>query len=217
MGRCCPPTRECSPEDRVKVRGQLRLGSGNRRTADCWNRTSVEKGTHRRKAPVPVRVCFAGADASAKFVPPTSPRSTEDRLLPRAQLRPTFACRRTNTEKPTSDEKIAHRRKAPAPMRVCFAGAGSSVNFVPPKRPCLTEDSLRPHNQLRPTFACRRKNTEKPNSVEKGAHRRRAPASVKVVFAGAGASVKRSPTASPRSSEVTGIIKKPMTMECRYY
>ena len=123
-----------------------------------------------------------------------------------------------NTEEPNSVEKGTHRRKAPAPMRVCFAGAGSSVNFVPPKRPCLTEDSLRPHNQLRPTFARRRKtNTEEPNSVEKGAHRRRAPASVKVVFAGAGASVRRSPTASPRSSEVTGIIKKPMTMECRYY
>ena len=67
-------------------------------------------------------------------------------------------------------------------MRVCFAGAGSSVNFVPPKRPCLTEDSLRPHNQLRPTFARRRKtNTEEPNSVEKGAHRRKAPASVRGV------------------------------------
>ena len=156
MGRCCPPTRECSPEDRVKVRGQLRLGSGNRRTADCWNRTSVEKGAHRRKALAPVRGCFAGAGARGKCVPPGRPCSPEDRLRLRAQLRPTFARRR-------------------------------------------------------------RTNTEEPNSVEKGAHRRRAPASVKVVFAGAGASVKRSPTASPRSSEVTGIIKKPTTMECRYY
>ena len=186
---------------------------------DTEEPNSVEKGAHRRKAPVPVRVVFAGAGENVKFVPPASRCSTEDRVRIRGQLR-LGPCnrRKSNTEERNSVEKGTHRRKAPAPMRVCFAGAGSSVNFVPPKRPCLTEDSLRPHNQLRPTFARRRKtNTEEPNSVEKGAHRRRAPASVKVVFAGAGASVKRSPTASPRSSEVTGIIKKPMTMECRYY
>ena len=44
-------------------------------------------------------------------------------------------------------------------------------------------------------------NTEEPNSVEKGAHRRKAPAPVRVVFAGAGASVRRSPTASSCSSD----------------
>ena len=143
MGRCCPPTRECSPEDRVKVRGQLRLGSGNRRTADCWNRTSVDKGSHRRKAPGPIRVVFAGAGARGKCVPPGRPCSPEDRLRLRAQLRPTFARRRrTNTEEPNSVEKGAQRRKAPAPVRVCFAGAGASVNFVPPRRLRSPEDSV---------------------------------------------------------------------------
>ena len=107
------------------MHAQLRLGSGNRRTADCWNRTSVEKGTHRRKAPVTVRVCFAGADARGEFVPPGRLRSTEDSILIRAQLRLTFACRRkTNTEGPNSVERGAHRRKAVAPVRVCFAGVG---------------------------------------------------------------------------------------------
>ena len=114
---CCPPPRGCSQEDKLRIRAQLRLGSGNRRTADCWNRTSVEKGTHRRKAPVPVRVCFAGAEACTKFAPPGSHRSTEDKLGIRAQLRPTFACRRkTDTEEPNSVEKGAHRRKSPSPV-----------------------------------------------------------------------------------------------------
>ena len=44
-------------------------------------------------------------------------------------------------------------------------------------------------------------NTEEPNSVEKGAHRRKAPAPISVVFAGAVASVIRSPTASSCSSD----------------
>ena len=46
-----------------------------------------------------------------------------------SQLRPTFACRRkTNTEEPNSVEKGAHQRKAPAPVRVCFAGGGRVRN-----------------------------------------------------------------------------------------
>ena len=137
------PASPCSSEDREGIRAQLRLGSGNRRTADCWNRTSVEKGTHRRKAPVPVRVCFAGVEACTKFVPPGSHRSTEDSMRPRAQLRLTFACRRkTNTEESNSVEKGAHRRKAPVPIRVCFAGAGARANIVPPGSRCSTEDRL---------------------------------------------------------------------------
>ena len=84
---CCPPPRGCSQEDKLRIRAQLRLGSGNRRTADCWNRTSVEKGTHRRKAPAPVRVCFAVADARGKCCTPVSRCSTEDRVRIRAQLR----------------------------------------------------------------------------------------------------------------------------------
>ena len=141
---CCPPPRGCSQEDKLRIRAQLRLGSGNRRTADCWNRTSVEKGTHRRKAPVPVRVCFAGAEACTKFAPPGSHRSTEDKLGIRAQLRLTFACRRKmNTEEPNSFERGAHRRKAPVPVRVCFAGAGESAKSVPPASPCSSEDKLR--------------------------------------------------------------------------
>ena len=40
-----------------------------------------------------------------------------------------------NTEEPNSVEKGAHRRKAPAPVKVCFAGAGVIVKFVPPPSP----------------------------------------------------------------------------------
>ena len=109
----------------MRIRAQLRLDPGNRRTADCWNRNSVERGAHRRKAPAPVRVCFAVADARGKCCTPVSRRSSEDSLRPRTQLRPTFACRRkTDTEEPNSVERGAHRRKAVAPVRVCFAGVG---------------------------------------------------------------------------------------------
>ena len=180
---CCPPPRGCSQEDKLRIRAQLRLGSGNRRTADCWNRTSVEKGTHRRKAPVPVRVCFAGAEACTKFAPPGSHRSTEDKLGIRAQLRPTFACRRrTNIEEPNSVENGAHRRKAPAPVRVCFAVADARGKCCTPVSRRSSEDRLRFRAQHRLTFACRRKtDTEEPNSVENGTHRRKAPAPVKGV------------------------------------
>ena len=93
---------------------------------DTEGPNSVEKGAHRRKGPTPFRVCFAGADASAKLSSPGSPCSSEDSIRIRAQLRLTFACRRkTDTEEPNSVEKGAHRRKAPAPVRVCFAGAGA--------------------------------------------------------------------------------------------
>ena len=164
---------------------------------------SVEKGAHRRKAPAPVRVCFAGAGESAKFVPPGSCHSTEDRVRISAQLRPTFACRRkTNTEEPNSVEKGAHRRKAPAPVRVCFAGAGTSVNFLPPGSLRCPEDSIRIRIQLRLGSGNRRKmDTEEHNSVEKGVHRRKAVAPVRVCFAGAGASVNFVPPASSCSSE----------------
>ena len=103
---------------------------------------SVEKGAHRRKAPAPVRVCFAGAGESAKFVPPGSCHSTEDRVRISARLRPTFACRRkTNTEEPNSVEKGTHRRKAPAPMRVFFAGADAKAERCLPTRDCSSEYS----------------------------------------------------------------------------
>ena len=106
-------------------------------------RNSVEKGAHRRKAPVPVKVCFAGACERVKSVPPASRRSSEDSRRPRAQLRLTFACRRkTNTEEPNSVEKGAHRRKGPAPVRVCFAGAGARWRSFPPIRIRSTEDSV---------------------------------------------------------------------------
>ena len=124
-------------------------------------------------------------------------------MRPRAQLRPTFACRRkTNTEEPNSVEEGAHRRKAPVPVRVCFAGADARWGYVPPASLRSSEDSVRPRAQLRLGSSNRKKaNTEEPNSVEKGAHRRKAPAPVRVVFAGAGASVRRSPMASSCSSD----------------
>ena len=128
----------------ASLRAQLRPTFARRRKTNTEEPTSVEKGAHRRKAPAPVRVCFAGADASAELSPPTSHRSSEDSICPRAQLRPTFAHRRkTNTEEPNSVEKGAHRRKAPAPVRVCFAGADASAKLVPPTSHRSSEDRIR--------------------------------------------------------------------------
>ena len=105
--------------------------------------TSVENGAHRRKAPVPVRVCFAGAGENVKFVPPASRCSPEDRVRIRAQLRLGSGNRRKmDTEERNSVERGAHRRKAPAPVRVCFAEAGVSVKSVPPASLRLPEDGI---------------------------------------------------------------------------
>ena len=204
-----PPVRGRSSEDSLRISAQLRLTFACRRKTNTEEPNSVEKGAHRRKAPVPVKVCFAGAYERVKSVPPASRRSSEDSRRPRAQLRLTFACsRKMNTEEPNSVEKGAHRRKAPVPVRVCFAGADASAKFVPPTSPRSTEDRLLPRAQLRPTFACRRKtNTEEPNSVEKGAHRRKAPAPVKVCFAGAGESAKYVPPGSHLSPEERARIR----------
>jgi len=119
---------------------------------------------------------FAGAEASADFAAPTSPCSSEDRIGFRAQLRPTFARRRrTDYRKPTSDEKGAHRRKAPAPISGGFAGAEASANFSAPTSLRSSEDRIGFRAQLRPAFARRRRtNYRKPTSDEKGAHRRKA-------------------------------------------
>ena len=160
--RSCLPTSHRSPEDGILSRAQLRPTFAYRRKTNTEEPNSVEKDAHRRKAPAPVRVCFAGAGARWRFCPPIRIRSSEDSMRPRAQLRPTFACRRkTDTEEPNSVEKGAPRRKTPAPVRVCFAGAGKSAEFVPPTRDCSPEDRVRIRAQLRLTFACMRKtNTE---------------------------------------------------------
>ena len=187
MGGCVPPTSPRSSEDSLRPHAQLRQTFSHRRKTNTEERNSVEKPPHRRRAPAPVKVCFAGAGASAQSVPPASPRSPEDSLRPHAQLRQTFSHRRkTNTEEPNSVEKGARRRRAPAPVRVCFAGSGARWGCVPPTNPRSPEDSLRPHAQLRQTLSHRRKtNTVERNSVEKPARRRRAPAPVRVCFAGA--------------------------------
>jgi len=81
---------------------------------DTEEPNSVEEGAHRRKAPAPVRGCFAGADASAKSSPSTSHRSPEDSIGIRAQLRPDAGNRRAPSHRhPTSDERLFRRRWAP--------------------------------------------------------------------------------------------------------
>ena len=117
---------------------------------DTEEPTSVENGAHWRTAPAPVRGCFAGAGERWRSCPPASPCSPEDSIRIRIQLRLGPGSRRKmNTEEPTSVERGAHRRKAPAPVRVCFAGAGASEKSVPPASSCSPEDGIRIRAQLR--------------------------------------------------------------------
>ncbi len=156
-GNLSPPTSLCSPEDRVRIRAQLRPTFACRRKMNTEEPNSVEKGAHRRKGPVPVRVVFTGAGATGNLSPPTSLCSPEDRVRIRAQLRPTFACRRKmNTEEPNSVERCTHRRKAPAPISVVFAGGGASVKRSPTASPCSSDERVRICAQLRLVLGNRR-------------------------------------------------------------
>ena len=135
----------------------LRLGSGNRRRTNTEEPNSVEKGTHRRKAPAPVRVVFAGAGARANIVPPASPCSPEDSIRIRIQLRLEPGNRRkTDTEELNSVENGTHRRKAPDPVRVVFAGAGASVRRSPTASSCSSDERMRIRAQLRLVLGNRR-------------------------------------------------------------
>ena len=99
-------------------------------------------GTNSTLASAPAKQTLTGAGESAEFVPPGRIRSSEDRARSRAQLRLTFACRRkTNTEEPNSVEKGTHRRMAPAPMWVFFAGADAKAERCLPTRDCSSEYS----------------------------------------------------------------------------
>ena len=82
-----------------------------RRRTNTEERNSVENGAHRRKAPAPVRVCFAGADASANLLPPRRTCSSEDSIRLSVQPRPESGNKRTTDHRnPSSDERAFRRR-----------------------------------------------------------------------------------------------------------
>ena len=152
-----PPVRGRSSEDSLLISAQLRLTFACRRKTNTEEPNSDEKGAHRRAAPAPVRVCFAGADARWGYVPPASLRSPEDRVRIRAQHR--LGCgnrRKTDTEELNSVENGTHRRKAPAPVRVVFAGAGASVRRSPTASSCSSDERMRIRAQLRLVLGNRR-------------------------------------------------------------
>ena len=78
---------------------------------DYRNPNSGESPVRRRKALAPVRVILAGAGEQPTLPPPTSPRSSEDSIRIRAQLRQAFSHRRTIiTGNRNSGEKDTHRK-----------------------------------------------------------------------------------------------------------
>ena len=141
----------------MRIRAQLRLTFSSRRETNTEGPNSVKKGAHRMEAPAPVRGCCVRAGPRWRVCPPIRLRSSEDSMRPRAQLRPTFACRRkTNTEEPTSVERGAHRRKAPAPVSGCFAGGEASAKRSPTASPCSSDERMKICAQLRLVLGNRR-------------------------------------------------------------
>ena len=131
---------------------------------------------------------FVGADAREGASAPTRMRSPMKSVPQICQLRPTFLHRRKSiTGNRNSGESPVPRRKAPAPIRIGFAGAGSWMGASAPTR--IRSPLKRvPHScQLRPTFLHRRKSiTGNRNSGESPVPRRKAPAPIRIGFAGAG-------------------------------
>ena len=92
--RLPPPMGPCSSEDSLRIRAQLRLTFSRRRRDYYLKSNSGKRPVLRRTALVPVRVVLGGAGERPRLPPPMGPRSSEDSLRIRAQLRPTFSRRR---------------------------------------------------------------------------------------------------------------------------
>jgi len=198
-----PPTSPRSSVDSFRIRAQLRLTFSHRMKSNYRKPNSGESPVPRRKAPPPIRFAFAGAGAGKGASAPIRVRSPEKSVLLICQLRQAFARRRRDYyRKPTSGEKPVHRRKAPAPIRVVLAGAGERPRLPPPMSVRSSEDSFRIRAQLRPTFSHRRRDYYRQStSGEKPVPRRKAPAPIRVVLAGAGERTILPPPPSPCSSE----------------
>ena len=197
------PARPRSPKKGASLMSQLRPTFSRRRKMITGNRNSGEEPVRRRKAPAPIRFAFAGAGERTILPPPTSPRSSEDSLRFRPQLRPTFSRRRkSDYRNPNSGERPVPRRKAPPPVKVVLAGAGERTILPAPPSPRSSEDSFRFRAQLRPAFARRRKSDyRQPNSGERPIRRRKAPPPVRGFLAGASERTILPAPPSSRSSE----------------
>ena len=146
---------------------------------------------------------FAGADGWMGASAPIRSRSPEKSVPLMSQLRLTFACRRKPiTGNRNSGERIFRRRKAPAPIKLAFAGAGACKRASAPIKTCSPLKRV-PHScQLRPTFLHRRKTiTGNRNSGESPVHRRKASAPIRLAFAGADVRMRASTPIRIRSSK----------------
>ena len=146
---------------------------------------------------------FVGADACEGASAPTRMRSPMKSVPQICQLRPTFLHRRrTITGNRNSGESPVPRRKAPAPIRIGFAGAGGWMGASAPIRIRSPKKSVPEISQLRPTFLRRRRTiTGNHNSGESPVHRRKASAPIRIGFAGADVSMRASTPIRIRSSK----------------
>ena len=129
------PTRMRSPMKSVPQICQLRPTFLHRRKSITGNRNSGESPVPRRKAPAPIKLAFAGAGACKRASAPIKTCSPLKRVPHSCQLRPTFLHRRKCiTGNHNSGERVFHRRKAPVPIRIGFAGADVRMRASAPIR-----------------------------------------------------------------------------------
>ena len=134
-----------------------------------------------------VRTLLAGAGALERSAAPIRTCSPLKRVPQICQLRLTFLRRKkTITGNRNSGESPVPRRKAPAPIKLAFAGAGACKRASAPIKTCSPLKRV-PHScQLRPTFLHRRKSiTGNRNSGESPVRRKKAAAPIRIGFAGA--------------------------------
>ena len=130
---------------------------------------------------------FVGADACEGASAPTRMRSPMKSVPQICQLRPTFLHRRKSiTGNRNSGESPVPRKKASAPIKLAFAGAGGWIGAAVPIRIRSPKKSVPQICLLRPTFLHRRKSiTGNRNSGESPVPRRKASAPIRIGFAGA--------------------------------
>ena len=117
---------------------------------------------------------FAGAGGCMGASAPIKTCSPLKRVPHSCQLRLTFLHRKTDiTGNHYSGERTFRRRKAPAPIKLAFAGASGWIGAAAPIRIRSPKKSVPQICQLRPTFLRRKKTiTRTPYSGERIFRRR---------------------------------------------